>query len=378
MPINILAPNDPALNAYATALDEQNPDDIKLYIVPFAEYRAALDETLNAPVSTYEVVFVPGHLWIPELAAAEKLLPLNDIMGALPAEVEAYQASTLLSHVVDEAEYDGAQYMLPLFSDGHILFYNPKQVSISTNIVDPSTMLSLAQSIRPHKNTLALKAHPAEIFLDFLPYLLQASGNILDENNQPTFNNPAAIKALEDYAALAQFGPPNTHEFGNEEIAETMIQATVAMTVTWGGQAAPIFLRDETLAPQTYKAAVFTTPWNATWGAAIPTNLQNPVQRNALKGLLRLNQPSMDGRVLTAAGSPIRSTTYTKQAMKQYPWLAAQRVMLDRAVMLPKLPQIGAVLGTFYDNVYQAFRGKKPAEIALADTEAAVLKVFEA
>jgi multiple sugar transport system substrate-binding protein len=378
MPIRILAPNDPALAAYQEAIEVNNPDDLVLDIVPFAEYRERLDETLNAENAPYEVVFVPGHIWIPELAHAKKLQPLDDLLEALPNAVSDYQPDSLLPLARDETRYNDEQYMLPLFSDGHILFYNPNLAPIDTAVIPANRICEMIGSVIPAPNghRIALKAHPAEIFLDFLPYLLEVTGGILDEHQQPTFNTPAGIQTLENYAALAQYAPPETHRYGNQEIADALVTGSVAMAATWGGQAAPIYNAAGSIVDHTYRTAVFRAPWNATWGAAIPSSLPKSTQKSTLAALLRLNNPVMDTLVLKHAGSPIRSTSYSDAAMGQYPWLAAQHLMLETAILLPKLPQIGSVLGALYDNVYQAFRGKKEPSAAMADAEAAVLEAL--
>lgn len=377
MTIKILAPNDPALQAYVATLEAES-HDIQLDIVPFAEYRARLDKTLEADTSPYQVVFVPGHLWIPELAAANKITPLESYFEQQADAYIAYQPDTLLPIATNEAEYNGKSYMIPLFSDGHILFYDPQRVPLNANTIAPRDMLELCaySQAGDGQHVIALKAHPSEIFLDFLPYLLDINGNILDENNRPTFNTDAGRAALKLYLELAQYAPTHTADYDNEGIADALRTGAVSMAVTWGGQAAPIFLNSDSVAASTYQSAVFTTPWNATWGAAIASNQSDEAKADAVAALLKLHTPKLDERVLIYAGSPIRSISYNGQNMNQYPWLAAQKQMLDRAILLPKLPEIGQVLGALYGNVFAALRNEKSIDAALRDAETAILNTL--
>ncbi len=370
MTTQILAPNDPALAAYQDALAADNAPDATLKIVPFADYRAQLDETLNATTSAYQVVFVPGHLWIPELVAAGKLAPLD-----------FSPATELVPLVAEECTYGGKTYMVPLFTDGHILFYDPSRVNLPADVtaVNPLQIPALAANTTPPDggHAVALKAHPTEIFLDWLPYLLDAGGRILGEDGHPAFNNEAGVSALAAYVTMASVAPEETHRYGNEEIAEALQTGAVTMAVTWGGQAAPIFNAPDSIAASTYRVVPLTTPWNATWGAAIPVNLPVFAQQEAAAVLQALNGPAMDARVIEHAGSPVYTSSYTADATEKYPWLPAQKHMLENAAILPKLPQIGAVLGTLYDQVYQAFRGKVTPAEALATADKAVRTALE-
>jgi len=370
MPTRILAPDDPALAAYQQQINTPAFADLHLDIVPFAAYREALDKTLNAEQSDYEVVFVPGHLWIPELAAAGKLQSLD----GLSADWAAYHADEVLSIVNDEAHYAGQRYMIPLFTDGHVLLYAPDCVDIRTDTVDVRQMRTLAANaqVPDGQHAIALKAHPSEIFLDWLPYLYAEGGCVLDDAMQPAFNTDAGRQALAHYLALRDYAPANTHDYDNAAIADALRQGTVTMAVTWGGQAAPIYLSDGSVAPDRYRVAALHTPWNATWGAAIPANQPATSQQTALTNLLRLNTPTLDVQVITAAGSPVRASSYSAENIAQYPWLAAQKHLLETAQLLPKHPQIGAVLGALFDNVYRAFRGEKTPSQALADAENAI------
>lgn len=370
MTTRILAPNDPALAAYQDALAAPGAPDATVDIVPFAEYRAQLNAALDAPTSAYHVVFVPGHLWVPELAAAGKLAPL-----ATPPDAD------LVPLVAEECTYGGKTYMVPLFTDGHILFYDPARVALpaDTTVVRPSALPGLAASATPPDggHAIALKAHPAEIFLDWLPYLLDAGGRVLGDDGHPAFNTEAGISALAAYVTMTAVAPETTHRYSNEEVAEALQTGTVAMAVTWGGQAAPVFNAPGSVAATTYRVVPLTTPWNATWGAAIPANIPAAAQQEAAAVLAALNGPAMDARVIEHAGSPVYASSYTADAIATYPWLTAQQHMLANAVILPKLPQIGAVLGTLYDQVYLAFRRKVTPAAALSAAEAAVREALE-
>jgi multiple sugar transport system substrate-binding protein len=376
MPIRILAPDDPGLRAYQAMSKTHTHLDITLDIIPFAAYRARLDAALDADEPPYDVVFAPGHLWLPELAAAGRIAPLDDHFATLPAVYTTYAAETLFPSATADSQYNGKTYLLPLFSDGHILFYDPKRVPIeaTTTTVAPRDIVTLCtQATAPNGGAvIALKAHPSEIFLDWLPYLLDRTGGLLNTDNQPIFYTDEGVAALTDYVGLTKYAPSNTRDYNNEAVADALRRAEVAMAVTWGGQAAPIFRADGSRAPETYRAVSLTTPWNVNWGASVPASLTPQRQQAAVSALLQLHTPDLDTHVLMAAGSPIRTTTYTPENLAAYTWLAAQQQLMERAHSLPPLPEIGSVLGVLYGEVFAAFVGKKTPEQALATAETAV------
>ncbi len=377
--LNILGPNDPALNALQQTLAAHPEWQTTLTIIPWAEYRDTLMMALTAETTPYQAVAVPGHLWIPELADAGYLAEIDPLGSEVAADVwTAYQADDILPSVAHECRFDGRQWMLPLFSDGHIVFYRQDLVDIPRGdgvpLISPLEMHALAEKAHhpPETYGLALKAHPSEIFLDWLPYLWAAGGEILDADGEPAFAGEAGISALEYYCTLRQFCPPETHTFGNDEIAAVIKRGEAAIVTTWGGQAAAIVLAADNRFAEKYGYATFPRPWNATWGIAIPRNQPPAVQREMLTVLLRATGSDQDRLVMQIAGSPVRQSSYTPAAIARYPWLAAQLEMLRRTDTLPIAPQTGAYLGDLYQAVYAAFTGDLSPAAALQKAAAAV------
>ncbi|NJL94868.1 MAG: extracellular solute-binding protein [Anaerolineae bacterium] len=296
MALPLLAPDDPALAAL------QGHPAFALEIIPWADYRARLDATLAAPASPFAAVCIPGHVWLPELAAAGQLAPLQ---GADPSALAAYNRDDLLPLVQTEAHFQGTWYLLPLFSDGHLIFYDPAVVNLPAEGVPTVSTLHLhelaaAAHRPPGRYGLALKAHPSEIFLDFLPFLWEGGAELLDADEQPAFHSSAGIAALERYCALREFCPTDTHTYGNAEIASALQNGLVAMATSWGGQAAPIFGER---AHGAYQVGVFPHPWNATWSIALPANLPAGRRRETLNTLLRSLDSTLDQQITRFAGS---------------------------------------------------------------------------
>ena len=371
MPVTILGPDDPALQALRNVL-ERHPDwQAELVIIPWAQYRHTLQATLAQPRAAHQSVCVPGHVWLPELVQAGYLAPVR--LENLPARVaQAYNRADLLPAVAQEAEFDGQPYMLPLFSDGHILFYRGDLFSFSQDqavpVISPLALASLAEQAHhpPRQYGLVLKAHPSEILLDWLPFLWECGGDLLDDSGETAFDGEAGVQALQYYCDLRRFCPPDTHTYGNAAIAEAIRSGRVALATTWGGQAAPIFQDHGQPPAHPYRTAVFPRPWNSTWGISIPANQPASIQQKTLLILAQATGPDCDLEVTRIAGSPVRASSYSSGQKDRYPWLAAQQEMLHRRGLLPRYPGLGALLDVLSEAVYAAFTGQVTPQEALA------------
>ena len=383
MPLRLLGPDDPALNVLDSALKSRPEWQATLAIVPWSEYRERLVAALTAGNVPYQAVCVPGHIWIPELADAGYLAPLDPLLDALPGDLVAeYRPDDILPAIAQESRYEGRQYMLPLFSDGHVLFYRADKITLPTDdgvpVVSPGKLGELASGAHqpPDIYGLALKAHPSEILFDWLPFLWEEGGDLLDAAGQPAFAGEAGIRALETYCGLRRFCPPDTHTYGNAEIAAVIKSGRAALATTWGGQAATIVLAPDNAYRTVYRTAVYPRPWNTTWGVAVSANGSHSQQLAVLAVLLQAAGPEQDRQITRVAGSPVRQSSYSPEETARYPWLPAQYEMLRRSGTLPIHPKVGAFLGALYEAVYAAFTGQTTPREALARAESAVQSVL--
>ena len=374
MEINIIGPNDPALEV-ARAMIEAHPEwGASITIHPWSEYHTVLMASLNAQISPNQAVFLPGHVWIPELADKGFISNLDLLMTRVPHETYlAYQPEDILDRVAEEGRYRNEQYMIPTFTDGHILFYRSDLFALDQNQAVPTVSpLDLEEmAARVHKPTevfgMALKSHPSEIFFDWLPFLLESGGEVLDLTLQPAFSSEAGIRSLKSYCRLRKFCPAETHTFGNLEIANVLREGKTALVTTWGGQAAPIFLDEKNPYRDLYKAAVYPHPCGGTWGVALPANQPDDSKLRALQIAMMINGPAQDLEVILKAGSPVRKTSYSQEAFEKYFWLKAQFEMMKRITWLPRHPVVGMILGPITEAVYRAFTGEIEVEKALQD-----------
>lgn len=367
MTITILGPDDPALKALEESCEHHPELDARVEIIPWADYRDTLIASLDTPQSPHQAVCVPGHIWLPELANKGYFFPISELGEDISPNVFAnYNETGIVEKVRQESRFQDDWMMLPLFTDGHILFYRSDLVKFPDSVrVGDLAAYAKVMCLPDGVSPLALKAHPSEILLDWLPYLWEFGGDLLDAQGNPIFNSPEAVWALEYYILLKKFAPAKTHQYGNAEIINALVSGEVAAAVSWGGQAAAIFDPKQNAHHADMKTSGILQAWNATWGVCIPANQSRGEAAEALTALMQLMDSQCDLAVTHIAGSPVRKGSYTDTEKAIYPWLSAQKNMLETCQMLPVTPTLGSFLGIIYDAVYSAFIGKETPADAL-------------
>lgn len=378
--LKVLAVGDPAVYAYADPrfaivdkFNKENGTQVEFQIVPFTEYYPMMEKSLSK-THEFDIVMVAGHLWVKDFVEKGYLAPIA------PSQDEYYDFEDILPVILDELKIEGVPYLYPSFCDGHILLYRKSLVEsvLEESLpesVDTDTIIKLAEELNGYKGMsgIALKAHPSEIFLDFLPYLRQEGVDAYDpDTHLPTFANDRGFIALEKYCRLRQCAPSNTNTFGNDEVREEFQQKRVAMAVTWGGQLGFVY-DDRCKDKEDVGFAALKTAWNVTWSFAIDKYSAN--QELANKFLQYLTSKDIDRIVGGYAGSPVRKSTYELDSEK-YPWYSVHLQLIERfATPLPKISSAGARNDVLYNHVYKALTGEESPEDALKNAEREILQI---
>lgn len=372
--LKVLAVADPAVYAYTDPryhlLDqyyENSNVTVEFEIVSFNDYYGTMMDTF-AGKNHYDIVMVAGHLWLKDFVTKGYLAEVDYPIRS------NYNKEDILHVIAEEMKVDGKTYLYPSFCDGHILLYRKSVVEkvfgkTLPEAVDTNTVLELAAQCNGVENMkgIALKAHPSEIFLDFLPYLRSEGIDAFDaQTHAPTFNNEKGVTALDKYISLKRFAPETTHLFANDEVREAFQQKKVALTVNWGGQLG-VVLNDNCLEIEDVGFAAIKTAWNVTWSFAISQRSENKELANDF--LTYITSPCVDRIIGSYAGSPVRKSTYIKDS-ETYNWYNTHLNLIEKyAKPLPMMDLAGEKTAPLYEQVYEAFIGKKDPAEALKDAE---------
>lgn len=378
--INVLAVGDPAVKAYTIGQnsiirrwEEQSRCKVNFEIIPWQDYYLKLIKELEKTEPSFDVVMVAGHLWKADFVAKGYLQELDEYFTSCPVD---YDLADILESVRDEMIFNHQRYLVPSFSDGHIIFYRKDIVNDVIgrelpDVISARDLGELAQAThwkRDNVYGIALKAHQSEILLDWLPYLRQEDVDLF-QDGEPSFNNQKGVTALQKYVAMKSFAPPSTADFGNDEIKTWIQNGACAVAVSWGGQAGEIFhgAKDK----DNIGYATFTHPWNVTWSFGV--NHKSYKKEIAVHLLFYLSSKEIDREIGFYAGSPVRKSSYRYDgATTKCPWYNAQLEMLNRSKPLPDIENSGQLFDFLYQNIYKCFTGELNASQALQKAEDAI------
>jgi multiple sugar transport system substrate-binding protein len=367
MVVRVLAIGDPAvygylepglgvLDAFRTRTGCQTSFDIKSWTdyVPTL-FDMALDRE-NAP---YDVVMVAGHMWADRLVRGGWLEPLD----AYPALTSAaYDPGGVHPAIVERTMVAGVRYLAPAFTVSHVV-YARHEAELQP---DPDGVVSV-RSVREHaiaRNlALAVKASPAEILLDWLPYLWEYGGELLSEEGEPRFDTPEGRAALHHYISLRDLQVPNFEPYGNEEIALALGRGKASIGITWGSQAG-LVLGGPTGATVPFTFATPQQPFSVAWSFGIIS--ASPNREMAAELIAELTRPETDRLIAPYAGAPVRSTTMSDPVIRQQcPWMSAQEESVRRARRLPALSNLNDLMSPLYQNLAGAWWDKEDPDTQL-------------
>jgi multiple sugar transport system substrate-binding protein len=383
--VNVLAVGDPAVYGYTdkklgilSSFQTTTDIDVNFDILPWAEYGSRLFSVIEENSPRYDVVMVAGHLWLPGFAAKGALAPLDDLE---PLNSREYDAGDIMPGVQREMTYQGARYLVPSFSDGHLVYIREGEDRLvgedGTVDVRRFDRIATALSAAPgftRQAAMIMKTSPSEIYLDWLPYLRAFGGEFLSPEGEPLFHSTAGREALEYYIKLRSHLSEKHAPFGNEEVAAALRDGVVSFGISWGGQAGVIVTK-EAVEQELFTYASPSYPWNVTWSFGILSG--STAQNEAAHLLSWLSGRDSDKKIGRYAGSPCRQSTYDDPDLKRRcPWFSAQEAMVERAIPLPSRPDLAALISPMYTALAKAYVGElsvaKALDLAAGEVEAAL------
>lgn len=364
--IRILAVNDPAVGAYTNkenqflkVMGEKLNIAIKMDVINFADYYNELMDAFKN--NNYDIVMVAGHLWLASFVKKGYLSSFeveND---------EIFDYQDVLEKIREEMLYENKQYLLPSFCDGHMVLYHKPEVFFDKS--EPVTIKNITNVLETYASkpmpTFVLKAHPSEVFLDFLPYLRGFGVEPFNEKGEPLFNCSEGIRAFKRYKYLMDFASKKVLSFGNEEVKEEIQKNRCFLGLTWGGQLAAVM--DENCdTPSSWNFNYLEKPWNVTWSFGINSKSLN--KKLALLVMKELTSKKIDIQVGRICGNPTRISSFAIDENK-YRWYKPVKKMIEASIPLAKFPQLPDAIGIVTEELCHGLTGTKKPEQAFADAE---------
>jgi multiple sugar transport system substrate-binding protein len=168
----------------------------------------------------------------PLFASSGYYEPLDDRLVQAPAE---YRAGDFSRGAIEGMKVGGMTYALPVNVEGPVLYYRTDLFE-QWGLTPPTTvdeLLATAAAVKSRTadvTPITLRGSAAALPFTFGPFLHATGLEWTNDQGVPTFDDPRAAQAINQYATLArEFGPPGVINYSFTESSTLFAQGKVAM-----------------------------------------------------------------------------------------------------------------------------------------------------
>ena len=334
-------------------------------------------ETGNYDLMTVDIV------WSGEYAANGYTLPLNDYM-------ERDKDELMLDDIMPVAwtlgEWEDQQWAYPLAGYANVLNYR-KDVLDEAGVEVPATqeeMLALSQELTKADEDFygiaLLGAKGPAVAQDYMAWVQQHGGSILDENGNPALNSPENVEILEFFGSLFEYAPPGATDYWWDQRETAFRSGNVAMMEGWS--IARAGYEDPEISSIVGNVDVAVAPVTegmepkygfGGWGIGINADSQNPDA--AWEFIKWLTSPEIQKEWIRNDGAPIRrSTLEDPELIAEYPWFPVILESFENGDgdYRPRIPQYSIIQDALGSAVNGYLVGEMSAQEALDQAQAQV------
>jgi multiple sugar transport system substrate-binding protein len=348
---------------------------------------------LSSKSGTYDVIGT-DQPWIAEFAAAGYLEPLDNYISAAD-KADFYPAYLQLE------SYNGHLYGIPHYMFAPIMYYRPdllQKYGIRIPTLDePMTQdefLSACQKIRTgeggdvYGTIVEAKRHTVPV-THFAEYIFREGGVILDDQNNPHVNEPAAVAALQletDLVNKYKCAPAGALGFDNVDNHTLFLNGKLGMAINWPyafslindpANSKVIGNFDTTVA---WKGVKSTTIVGG-WGLAIPADSKNKAwawnfvqYMTSTDMLYQLRKGSFGPPSRKSEMAKLMADTSITPLMRNA--MATMSKAVENGTLLPQIPQWNQVADRLNIALQEAVGLQKSPQQAMDDAQADILKIL--
>ncbi len=339
-------------------------------------------------------IALPASFWIPDLADAKAILPLNEFVQA--HEPPNFRDSMLYQYA---DEFDGKFYGYQTDGDTYMMFYNRNMLDNENNqknfqdsfgypLTVPSTWQQLDQMIqffhKPDQQQYGgcLFRAPGFAAWEWWSRFHAKGYYPLNNELEPQINNNAGIDALTELIAINQYLHPNVYKDGLFENWQTFSEGETFCNIGWGGTQKALNKPQSAVKDQMYFSP---TPGGIVNGQAVNSSIFNwgwnyvvsPLSKNpelAYLFTLYCSSPVISTLSVQEDGyfDPFREEHYLDQAIIDIyskPFLDAHKTSMKQSMPDFYLRNQSAYLTSLQENIFLAIKGNLTPKQAL-DTAA--------
>lgn len=324
-------------------------------------------------------------VWSGEYAANGYTLPLDDFMAR---DKEELQLDDIMPVAWTLGEYQGKHVAYPIAGYANVLNYR-KDLLEAAGIQPPKTQQELLDAAK--KLTKAdgsqygialLGAKGSAVAQDYMAWVQQHGGSILDKDGKVAVNTPQNVEILKFFGELFKYTPPGSADYWWDQRETAFREGLVAMMEGWSiaraGYENPEISKivgKVDIEPAPVSEGMEAKYGFGGWGIGINASSSKEKQEAAWVFIKWLTSPEVQKEWVRHDGAPIRRSTLTDPDLnKEYPWFPKMLVAFENGDgdYRPRIPEYSIIqdaLGT-YVNAYLI--GQETAESALQKAQAQI------
>lgn len=333
--------------------------------------------TANYDLMTVDIV------WSGEFAANKYTLPLDEFMERDKAEL---QLDDIMPVAWTLGEWEGKHWAYPLAGYANVLNYR-KDVLAEAGIEPPKTqqeLLAAAQKLtaadKDFYGIALLGAKGSAVAQDYMAWVQQHGGAILDKDGKVALNTPQNVEILEFFGELFKYAPPGSTDYWWDQRETAFRSGKVAMMEGWS--IARAGYENPEISSIVGKVDVAAAPVSegmepkygfGGWGIGI--NADSKKAEAAWTFIKWLTSPEIQKEWMRHDGAPIRrSTLEDAELVKEYPWfpLILQSFEKGDGDYRPRIPEYSIVQDALGTHVNAFLVGEETAQEALDQAQAQV------
>lgn len=321
--------------------------------------------------------------WMPEYISNGWILPITDLYEKYK---EQYNLEDIPKELWDVVSTDGEIYGIPYQQNIQHLFFR-KDIFEKYGLQPPETFDELFKVLDTLKEKTGNK-HPFAVALggasdagtEFNNALVAYNGQWFDENDQPTFNSPEGVKALEFLQKLMKYMPKEAISYTNNDVSVALQQEQILITNIWSSRAGEV--TDPTISKVADKIAYAVSPSSVKGGVpytnwtqdvfVIPKNIK---QDKDVVFQVLAETVNEENSKEAAAQTIVTRSSVAEKVVKEYP---NYKVVTDSikagGKAYPIKPYFSSARLIVGGYVQEVLTGKMSPEEALKKAEEDVIK----
>jgi multiple sugar transport system substrate-binding protein len=363
----VLVPKFEEASGAKITLDELGYVDLRQKLV--ADF---VGHTANYDLMTVDIV------WSGEYGQNKYTKPLDEYMARDKAEL---QLDDILPVAWTLGEWQGKHVAYPLAGYANVLNYR-KDVLEKAGIKPPATQEELLAAVQKLTDTAKefygialLGAKGPAVAQDYMAWVQQHGGRILDDSGKVVVNTPENVEILKFFGEMFKYAPPGSTDYWWDQRETAFRSGKVAMMEGWSiaraGYENPemsSIVGNVDVAAAPIKSGIDPKFGFGGWGIGINADSTPEEQECAWQFVKWLSSPEIQKEWLRNDGAPIRRSTMTDpEIVKQFPWMPLLLTSFEKGDgdYRPRIPQYSMIEDALGTHVNAFLVGQETAEQAL-------------